>query len=116
MVMKKQMVQSLLMVGLGGLMVTGCYSHRVVVREQPALAPTGELIVTEAPPALRHEVIGVAPGAESVWISGYWTHTHNRWVWLPGHWEARPRAGATWAPGYWQHTTSGWVWRSGHWD
>ena len=114
--MKKQMLRSLVMVSLGGLFATGCYSHRVVVREPVALAPTGEIIVTQAPPEPRREIVGVAPSVEHTWVGGYWTHTHGRWVWTPGHWERTPRVGAAWVPGYWQRTTSGWVWRSGHWD
>lgn len=100
---------------LGSVLLSGCvYSHRrEVVRE-----PSHTIVVTEAPPAPRTEVIGVAPDEAHVWVQGYWTYTGHRWVWVPGHWEARPRAHAAWVPGHWDKnpTGRGWVWTAGHWD
>jgi hypothetical protein len=37
-------------------------------------------------------------------------------VWVPGHWEVRPRAAAVWVEGHWSRTSGGWRWTPGHWD
>src|SRR5436189_5400190 len=108
-------IRLLLLAALSGLMVSGCY-HRVVVREPVAVAPSGEVVVTEAPPAPKREVITTSPSAAHVWVTGYWTYQHGRYVWMPGRWEMRPRSGASWVPGHWDHTSRGWAWTPGHWE
>ena len=104
-------------IGVAALLGTGCYTHtrRVVVRE-PVVAPTGPVVVSSEPPPPRHEVVGVAPSAENVWIPGYWAYENNRWVWMPGHWETRPRPSALWVQGHWTRRVNGWVWTPGHWE
>jgi hypothetical protein len=93
------------------MLSSGCYSsHKRVV-----VTPSGE-VVTEAPPPPHEEVVGTAPGESYVWVSGYRRHHDGRWVWVPGHWQTRPRPGATWVAGHWDHTIDGWVWTPGHWD
>jgi hypothetical protein len=100
---------------LAFLLFSGCYSHRA--HEQVvAVSPTGPVVVTQAPPASKAEVIGVAPSAEHVWVRGYWLHTNGQWVWLPGHYERRPRPGVMWVQGHWDRTSAGWVWTPGHWE
>lgn len=114
--MKRQIITIVGGAVLTGLLLTGCSSHRAY-RPVVATAPTGEVVVvSEAPPALRREVIGVAPSAQHVWVQGYWTYRSHRWVWMAGHYELRPRAGAAWIPGQWDRTSRGWVWLPGHWD
>ena len=46
----------------------------------------------------------------SYWDDGY------LWVWVPGHYELRPRERAVWVRGHWDHTDRGWVWTAGHWE
>ena len=75
----------------------------------------GRLYVRVAPPPLAVEVRGVAPGPEFVWIEGYHRWDGDRYVWVPGHWDRRPRAGADWVPGHWAHDRQGWYWVEGHW-
>jgi len=36
-------------------------------------------------------------------------------VWVPGHWDVRPRARAVWVKGRWRHHPRGWYWVEGHW-
>jgi hypothetical protein len=96
---------------------SGCESHHTVVHERSVvMAPPGEVMVSQQPPAVRHEVIGVAPSTEHIWVAGYWTYVNAKWVWVPGHWERRPRVGAGYYPGHWDKTTKGWVWTPGRWD
>jgi hypothetical protein len=136
--MRKDIIQALLAVATGGLLATGCvYSHReAAVREptttttttvvhEPATVyptPTGRtehVIVYDTPPPPRHETLRSPRDQDNQsWISGYWTFTDNRWVWVPGHLEAKPTPTATWVQGHWDHNPdgAGWVWTPGHWE
>ncbi len=98
---------------LSSVLLVGCATRH---REHVVVAPTGAVVVASEPPAPRHEAIPVAPGESAVWIPGYWTYQNTRWVWVAGHYEARPHPGAAWVPGHWDHTHHGWVWSPGHWD
>ena len=86
-----------------------------VVRAYPAYpgVPVNAEIITEAPPAARMEVVGVAPSPNHLWINGHWAW-RGRWVWEPGFWEVR-RPGAVWIEGHWVRHRHGWVWIGGHW-
>ena len=116
---RKSMKRQIIQIGFGTLLTlvlyTGCYSHRA---HQPVVAtsPTGTVVVTEAPPAVKHEVVGVSPGTDYVWVRGYWLRNGPNWVWMPGHYERRPRSGVTWVQGHWDRTSPGWVWTPGHWE
>ena len=79
-------------------------------------AVTREVIVTQAPPAVRIETETVSPGPTYVWQKGYWSWTGTRYAWVPGHWVARPRVAAVWVEGHWVQRPGGWVWISGHWQ
>src|SRR2546429_7564974 len=117
--MKRDVVRLVATGLLGAVVMTGCISHHrrtVVVRETVPVTPRGDVIVTTAPPSPRTEVIGVAPSARHVWVKGYWMRQGDRWVWIPGHWEVRPRATAVWVEGHWDKTSRGLEWTPGHWE
>jgi hypothetical protein len=76
--------------------------------------PTGAVVVGQAPPAPREEVVVEAPSPRHVWVPGYWAW-HDGWFWEPGRWVLRPHPAAVWVPGRWDHRGRGWVWSSGHW-
>jgi hypothetical protein len=102
--MKYRWLISLLLATLAtSTLVTGC------------VARAGRLYVRVPPPPLTVEVRGVAPGPEHVWIEGYHRWDGDRYVWVPGHWDRRPRAGAAWVAGHWGHDRHGWYWVEGHW-
>jgi hypothetical protein len=121
--MRKKTLQVLLAVVTGSVLTSGCInSHRAArpaVVAVPAAAPTTtRVVVTEAPPAVRQETVGSAPSENHVWVAGYWMRSDNKWVWVPGHWETRPRVGVAWVPGKWDKNPDGqgWVWTPGHWE
>src|SRR5215208_3808897 len=113
MIMKREILRLFVLLGIGGLLVSGCHTRRVY-SPVVATAPTREIVVTEAPPAPRQEVIGVAPSPSHVWVQGHWTYRSGRYVWMPGHHELRPRPTAAWVAGHWDRTSRGWVWTPGH--
>ncbi len=113
---KRNVSRVLVLAAVSGFLATGCYSHQAAVRERVVPAPTGRVVVSEAPPPARPEIIAPAPTVSHVWLKGYWTFQDGQWVWIPGHWEVRPRTGAVWAPGQWDRTSTGWIWTPGHWD
>ena len=86
-----------------------------VTREVTTTGPaTGEVLVTQAPPAPRVEVQTVAPGPGYVWTPGYWRWTGTDYVWVSGNWVVRPRSGAVYVRGHWERRPGGWVWIPGH--
>ena len=89
------------------------------------------VIVERGPmPALREEIITVAPSPRHQWVRGHWAW-RGRWEWIPGHWfegvvaapvevveveTARPGAEYFWVRGHhvWEHGR--WEWHRGHWE
>ena len=69
---------------------------QVVVTSTATAAGAGTIIVTQAPPAVQHEVVLARPSSAHVWIPGYWTWRNNRYEWMGGHWEIPPRTDAVW--------------------
>ena len=110
-------IRVLLLVSTGTLLTAGCYSHRGGVMHEPGTVvyPSSTVVVSEPPPAPRHEVIGTAPDERHVWVAGSWSRAAHRWLWVPGHWEARPRYNAIWVPGHWDKNLDerGWTWTPG---
>jgi hypothetical protein len=100
--------------GTLGLIVAAVGSLAVLTACPPP-PPPGVVYVRTRPPAAAVEVIGTAPGQEFVWIRGYHRWDGGTYVWVPGRWERRPRAGAVWVEGRWNHHRNGWYWVEGHW-
>ena len=113
------MKREIIYIGFGTILTlllsTGCSTQRTY-EPVVATAPTGAVVVTQAPPAPRQEVVGVMPGPEYVWVRGYWLSRNGHWVWMNGHYERRPRPGVAWVQGHWDNTSRGWVWTPGHWE
>jgi hypothetical protein len=64
------------------------------------------------PPAARVEHRPPRPGAESVWVNGYWYPVDGRYVWHEGYWSRPPYGGAHWVnPRY-----SNRQFYNGYWD
>ena len=78
----------------------------------------GAVVVEEAPPPPRIEVIPNAPGPEYIWVPGRWAWRvgPRRYAWLPGHYRViRHPHHHAWVSGSWQHGPRGWFWVRGHW-
>jgi hypothetical protein len=82
---------------------------------QGALFADLRIYVPLPPPPPRVEVVGVAPSPAHVWIGGYHRWDGHAYVWVPGHWAARPHAHAVWTAGRWHHHARGYYWVEGHW-
>jgi hypothetical protein len=112
---------SIYILALAPFALIGCAEEPTTVttttttREVTTTGPAGEVLVTQAPPAVRVEAETVAPGPGYVWTRGYWRWTGGDYVWVRGGWVARPRATAVWVEGHWVHRPRGWVWIPGHW-
>ncbi len=63
--------------------------------------PTREVLVTQAPPAVRVETQPVSPGPGYIWTTGYWRWTGAQYVWVPGTWIVRQTPAAVWVEGHW---------------
>lgn len=113
----------LYLLALAPLALTGCVVHETVTpattttvtREVTTTGPSGEVYVTQEPPAVRTEVQTVAPGPNYTWTRGYWRWSGTNYVWVPGSWVVRPRPAAVWVEGHWLRRGSRWVWVAGHW-
>src|SRR5258705_11810854 len=68
-----------------------------------------------APPPIRVESRGPAPGSGYVWINGYWGYRGNDYAWTAGRWERPPRGRRRWEEGRWEHRGDRYVWRDGRW-
>ena len=68
------------------------------------------------PPAPRVEhVRPVQPGADYVWVDGYWYPVGNHWKWHRGYWTRAPYSGASWfAPRYEGGRYYDGYWEGGH--
>jgi hypothetical protein len=78
-------------------------------------APAEEIMVREAPPPPRAEVMLVRPSPRHVWIGGYWHWQGNRYGWVRGHWMLPPREGAVWVAPHVEQRAGGRVFISGSW-
>ncbi len=73
------------------------------------------VVVRQAPPALRVEVMPPPPSAEHFWIAGHWRWENNRFAWVAGRWELH-RPGFVWVPEHWLHAGAEWHFAGGHWQ
>ena len=70
---------------------------------------------TTAPPAVRVEVQGVAPGPGYTWVAGYWAWNGNGYTWSAGHWEQPPQPTLTWEAPQWEREGGRYRFRPGRW-
>jgi len=99
------------------LLAAALMGATVTAFSAPAFSQIGIGIqIGRTPPPLRYERRPAAPGEGFVWVDGYWTVAHGRYVWVPGVWQRPPYAGAYWSHPHWDHYPDGWHYHEGHWD
>ncbi len=84
--MKKKMLRRLGCITLGSIVLVGCSSTST--REVAVVTPSGDVVVPHPRPPARHEVIPPPPGSGYMWIPDSWIYENQRWMRLPGHWQA----------------------------
>ncbi|MBL9187823.1 MAG: YXWGXW repeat-containing protein [Opitutaceae bacterium] len=86
---------------------------QVVVAPQPA-RPV-EVVVVEAPPRPRVEVVYARPSPRHVWVPGYWAWHGRRHVWIAGHYEIPPRGHRGWIEPRWERRGGSYIFIEGRW-
>lgn len=71
--------------------------------------------ISIAPPPLPVYVQPVCPGADYIWVPGYWAYGADGYFWVPGTWVMAPEPGLLWTPGYWGWISGAYVWNAGYW-
>jgi len=77
-----------------------------VVVEEPAP------VVIEEPPPPRVYHVAPRPGAEFVWVEGYWYPQGRHYLWHDGYWTRPPYADAFWVEPYYARG----VYVAGYWS
>ena len=88
----------------------------VVIVEPPRVVEK-VVVIREAPPAPRREVIveGDRPSAAHMWVAGHWRHDGRVYTWIPGHWAKPPRARAVWVEPRWEKRDGIYIFIEGIW-
>jgi WXXGXW repeat (2 copies) len=81
----------------------------------PAFAQVS-VYIGSAPPPLRYERRGNAPGPGYAWVDGYWQPNGRHYRWVAGRWNQPPYEGARWNHPHYDHQRRGWEMHKGHWD
>ena len=81
------------------ILLAGCRSSAVVVRERP----TPPVYFRPAPPSPAY-----------IWTDGNWVRSGRGYAYRQGHWVVPRQHRHRYVPGHWQKTRQGWVWIKGH--
>ena len=88
--------------------------HWEMMAPPPPPAPA-QVIIVDAPPPLRQEHRGHAPGPDYVWIDGYWAWHGHHHEWVAGRWDRPPHGHHTWVAPRWEHHGGSYVFIEGSW-
>jgi hypothetical protein len=77
----------------------------------------GQVFANFAPPELPQYDQPPCPGANFIWMPGYWAWGPYGYYWVPGTWVLAPEVGFYWTPGYWgwDNDYDAYVWNPGYW-
>jgi hypothetical protein len=94
-----------------GLCAAGCYVGVAV----PGVEADYE--VEGPPPPPQEEVVITQPGAEFIWVPGYWDWDVGvrHYAWRAGRWE-REHRGERWVAPSYQYRNNRHYYRRGHWQ
>jgi WXXGXW repeat (2 copies) len=71
--------------------------------------------IVEAPPPPQTEIVTESPGADFVWIGGYWGWSWGHYVWIGGHWERPDHPHAIWVGPNWERHGDHYEFVKGYW-
>lgn len=77
--------------------------------------PPQQVVVVAPPPPVRTEVVYARPSRHHVWIPGYWSWHHGRYVWIAGHYSLPPRGRDRWVEPRWERRGGSYIFIEGHW-
>lgn len=101
---------------LVGILSTACVvapESRGTARRPQSVAPGAHL--KQEPPPAQFERIPTPPTRDHHWASGHWRWEGERYVWVPGFYQTRPRPKVVWVDGLWTRNSQGWYWIEGQW-
>ena len=82
----------------------------------PAVSSASVFVsVNFAPPPIPVYEQPYCPGADYIWVPGYWAWGPEGFFWVPGYWVLAPFIGALWTPGWWGWGGVAYVWHPGYW-
>jgi len=86
----------------------------------PSMTPAhGQVAVGVAvafpPPDLPVYEQPLCPGADYLWVPGYWDWDGDDYFWVPATWVLAPEPGFFWTPGYWAWGGNGFFFTAGYW-
>jgi hypothetical protein len=108
--------------------VTAPATQQVVVQQPSAGMVTatplanGQLLITQAPPAVPQAAVVVAarparPSSSHVWVDGHWTWRNDRYEWIEARWQQQPYANAEWVSPRWERRPDGhYTFYEGYWN
>jgi len=76
-------------------------------------------IVQQAPPAVPaplNDVMPPSPGANALWVPGYWDFNGSAYTWTAGHWEIPPPMSTTYVAAHWETRAGANVFVRGYWQ
>jgi hypothetical protein len=76
----------------------------------------GRVMIDIAPPALRIEPLGVAPGIGFVWTPGYYGYSGGSYTWIGGSWVRPPSPGVGWVEPRYVRVGGRYSFQPGRWD
>jgi hypothetical protein len=74
-----------------------------------------DVVIKLRPPIAIREHRTARPSVRHVWIGGYHRWDGRAYVWEPGRWEVPPRERAVWVAPRYTHRHEGYVFVDGHW-
>lgn len=113
--LKSRAAMAVLALG-SGVLLTGCVVAPAYPVDSYNYGYAGaDVYAPMAPPALRAEIIPIAPSPAYMWIGGSWGWSGSRYDWRPGRWAMPPRPGYGWQSRPWSQGSRGWHGGGGHW-
>ncbi len=109
--MRRRVLRSIILASTGVLLAIP-----VCAQVRMELGPLHIRIANDAPPPRRHEHRMARPGADFVWIDGYWDRHNDEWVWIDGRWDRPSEHRSRWVKPRYKREGGAWRYEPGHWS